>query len=214
MIQGRCNALVFSASVHKRVKTSMPRPPKAAGDAERRAREVIATTDDIDMLRAAQSVLMPLQGMTLEQTAEALGRDKFWVSRTRNRFIRGEPPQSTHGGRRNAYFNSEQEHVLVRDVLAERYHQNGIERQSITLRDLLKSRLDEATRSSVADSTITDILDRYVGRLVPGFKWTEIDGYQHYLQTLAALEVAIHKQRERFATNRREIASRALGQPE
>lgn len=192
----------------------MPRPPKAAGEAERRAREVIATTDDIDMLRAAQSVLMPLQGMTLEQTAEALGRDKFWVSRTRNRFIRGEPPQSSHGGRRNAYFNSEQEHIFVRDVLAERYHQNGIERQSITLRDLLKSRLDEATRSSVADSTITDMLDRYVGRVVPGFTWTEIDGYQHYLQTLAALEVAIYKRRERWATNRREIASRALRQPE
>lgn len=177
----------------------MPRPPNISGDAEKRAREIIATTDDIDMLRVAQTVLMPLQGMTLEQTAEALGRDKFWVSRTRNRFIRGEAPQGQHGGRRNAYFNQQQEYELVRDALADRERQTGVEYWETTLREVLQRRLSEVTKLSVSDSTITDLLDRYTSRVIPGVKWGELGSYQYILTRMAWLEVEVPLWRKRRA---------------
>ena len=83
----------------------MPRAPTNANGAEQRAREIIASTSDLEAMRIAQAVLLPMEGMTLEQTARVVGRDKYWVSRARNRFIRGEEPLGHHGGRRNAYFN-------------------------------------------------------------------------------------------------------------
>lgn len=179
----------------------MPRPPNAAGDAEQRAREIIATTDDVDMLRTAQAVLMPLQGMTLEQTAEVLGRDKFWVSRARNRFIRGEAPQGQHGGRRNAYFNQQQEDELVRDALADRERQTGAEYWETTLREVLRRKLSEVTKLSISDSMITDLLDRYTSRFIPGAKWGELGSYQYILTRMAWLEVEVPQWRKRRAKN-------------
>lgn len=66
-----------------------------------RALEVIKTTTDMEQMRIAQATLLPLLGLSLEKTAEAVGRDRFWVSRARNRFLRGQPP-AQHGGRRRS----------------------------------------------------------------------------------------------------------------
>jgi len=177
----------------------MPRSPNIAGDAEQRAREIIATTDDANMLRTAQAVLMPLQGMTLEQTAEALGRDKFWVSRTRNRFIRGDSPKGAHGGRRNAYFNQQQEYELVRDALADREMQTGPECRDTTLREALQRKFSRVAKVSVSDSMITDLLDRYTSRFIPGTRWGELGSHQYILTRLAWLEVQVPLWRKRRA---------------
>ena len=58
----------------------MGRPPAVADRAMERAIELIRLTDDGDTLRAAQAVLLPLLGFTLEQTVQVVGRDRYWVS--------------------------------------------------------------------------------------------------------------------------------------
>lgn len=161
----------------------MPRPPKDAGDAADRARHIIATSTDIEKIKIAQSVLLPLLGLDLDQTAQAVGKERYWVSRVRNRFIRGEPI-GTHGGRRNAYFTEGQERELIESVVSE----NEIHwrtHYTPTLRKLLASRLYEESRVLVAESTITDMLDRYAQHYVPGATWGSLDRYQSTLIRLA-----------------------------
>lgn len=161
----------------------MPRPPKDAGDAAERARHIIATSTDIEQIKVAQSVLLPLLGLDLDQTAQAIGKERYWVSRARNRFIRGEPIGS-HGGRRNANFTEGQERELIESVMSENeiYSRTHF---APTLRKLLASRLYEETRAPVAESTITDMLDRYAQHYVPGATWGSLGRYQFTLIQLA-----------------------------
>lgn len=186
----------------------MPRAPTNANGAEQRAREIIASTSDIEAMRIAQAVLLPMGGMTLEQTAQLVGRDKYWVSRARNRFIRGDEPLGKHGGRRNAYFNAEQERELVRDALAEHAGQTYAEGRKKTIRETLLSRL-HAKKLPVAESTITDMLDRYTGRTLPGVKWGDLGWHQDALARLALVELRIlsHSQLRRAKDREKNIAS-------
>lgn len=168
----------------------MPRPPKDAGDAANRARHIIATSTDIEEIKVAQSVLLPLLGLDLGQTAQAVGKERYWVSRVRNRFIRGEPIR-THGGRRNAYFTEGQERELIESIVFE----NEIHvstHYAPTLRKLLAARLYKETKAPVAESTITDMLDRYAKHYVPGASWGSLHRYQ---STLIRLAKANHEQK-------------------
>ena len=161
----------------------MPRPPKDAGDAADRARHIIATSTDIEKIKIAQSVLLPLLGLNLDQTAQAVGKERYWVSRVRNRFIRGEAIR-THGGRRNAYFTEAQERELIESVVFE----NDIHyrtQYAPTLRKSLATRLFEKSKVLVAESTITDMLDRYAQHYVPGATWGSLERYQFTLIRLA-----------------------------
>lgn len=161
----------------------MPRPPKNAADVADRARHIIATSTDIEDIKVAQSVLLPLLGLDLDQTAQAIGKERFWVSRVRNRFIRGESI-GTHGGRRNSYFTEGQERELIESVVSE----NEIQWRTHlapTLRKLLGSRLYKETKAPVAESTITDLLDRYAQHYVPGATWGSLERYQATLIRLA-----------------------------
>ena len=55
------------------------------------AREVLARAQTIEQLRQAQAVVLPLDyGLSLEQTARAIGRSVTWTCRLRNRFLAGE----------------------------------------------------------------------------------------------------------------------------
>ena len=97
----------------------MGRPPAVADRAKERAIELLRLTDDGDTLRAAQAVLLPLLGFTLEQAAQAVGRDRYWVSRARNRLMRGDPPPAQHGGRRRSLVKEDQEVVLVKKAISQ-----------------------------------------------------------------------------------------------
>lgn len=154
-----------------------------AGDAADRARHIIATSTDVEQIKVAQSVLLPLLGLNLDQTAQAIGKERHWVSRMRNRFIRGEPI-STHGGRRNANYSEGQERELIESVVSE----NEISwrtQLAPTLRKLLGSRLYKEAKLPVAESTITDMLDRYARHYVPGATWGSLERYQSALIRLA-----------------------------
>lgn len=63
----------------------MPRPPIDPGVLAERARHIIETRDDVDAIRIAQATLLPMLGLTLEQTGQAIGLVRFCVSRMRNR---------------------------------------------------------------------------------------------------------------------------------
>jgi hypothetical protein len=143
----------------------MGRPPAGADKALERAIEVIRLTDDGDTLRAAQAVLLPLLGLTLEQTAQVIGRDRYWVSRARNRVLRGEPPPTQHGGRRRSLVKDDQEVVLVKKAIS----QAGAFQTAnpVTVRQALRALLDERTGQSVSESTITQILNRAAPKILP-----------------------------------------------
>jgi transposase len=96
----------------------MSRPVRGADNLER-AREVLAQAQSVEQLRQAQAVVLPLDcGLSLEQTARAIGRSVGWTSRLRNRFLAGEiagdGQRQARGGRRRQNMTPEQE----RDALA------------------------------------------------------------------------------------------------
>lgn len=154
----------------------MSRPPKSDSDAVDRANLIISNPSSIEEFQIAQAFLLPLMGLSLEQTAQVLGRDRYWVSRSRTRFLRNLPPPKTHGGRRNAYFNELQEYVLVRDAVAEETVSRATSCCDFSLRVVLREKLEQSTKRLIDESTISDMLDRYANRMIPGAKWTEI-GY-------------------------------------
>ena len=76
----------------------------------------------IEQLRQAQAVILPLQyGMSLEQTAQAIGLSKGWACRLRNKFIAGEAVgdkgKSVRGGRHRENSTLEREAELLKPFL-------------------------------------------------------------------------------------------------
>lgn len=148
-----------------------------------RVRHILATSTNVEEVKIAQSVLLPSLGLSLEQTAEVLGKERHWVSRVRNRFIRGEDI-APHGGRRNAYMSEKQERELVEAVLSKvdtRWRPRPEER----IRRLLASRLTVVTKMPVSDKMVTDVLDRYARQHVPGASWGSLRNFQTALVDLA-----------------------------
>lgn len=148
----------------------MARPPRDATGVLERAREQVENATDADALRAAQATLLPLLGLSLDATAEVVGRNRWWVSRARNRFLRGEPP-AKQGGRRHSLVEIDEELELVKTAFKLRHTSWG-HRDSV--RQVLRGLLDKRTGSPVSDSAITDMLDRVAHRLYPGAKGSDL----------------------------------------
>ena len=94
------------------------------------AREVLAQAQTVEQLRQAQAVVLPLDyGLSLEQTARAIGRSVPWTCRLRNRFLAGEivgdGQRQSRGGRRRQNMTAEQERELLAPFL-ERASTGGI----------------------------------------------------------------------------------------
>ena len=84
----------------------------------------------VEQLRQAQAVVLPLRyGLSLKQTAEAMGVSPGWASRLRNQFMAGQmiasdaPP--ARGGRHRENFTHAQEAQLLQAFL-ERASRGGI----------------------------------------------------------------------------------------
>lgn len=165
----------------------MARPPHDAQGAADRARDVLRTATDADELRAAQATLLPLLGLSLEQTAEILGRDRWWVSRARNRFLRGELPPK-HGGRRRSLVSSDEELVLVKEAIKET---NVPWYTKDTVRKVLRKQLDKRSSSTVSDSTISELLDRVAPRFIAGARGPELLRMQFHLARIWQAEEEI-----------------------
>lgn len=162
----------------------MGRRPNEIDGLRERAAEDIRTAIDAARLRQAQAALLPLLGLTLDQTAAIIGRDRWWTSRARNQYLRGEPPPA-HGGRRRAQLTFDEELGLVklaiRDLLGSHYRHRSV-------RAALRQRLDRRSEEPVAESTISDLLSRTASKIVPGASAADLEDAAWALATLWRLE--------------------------
>jgi hypothetical protein len=88
------------------------------------AKAVLETARNVDELKMAQAVVLPLElGLTLRQTAAAIGVSPGWVCRLRRRFERivqgEESPKQSRGGRRRGRLTPEQEAAFLAPYLEE-----------------------------------------------------------------------------------------------
>ncbi len=154
----------------------MARKPRNMDGLEQRAREALAAAKSADELRVAQAVLLPLIGFSLEQTAHVVDRDRFWVSRVRNRFMNGLPiPSSQRGGRRNALVDEEDELKLVKVALT---RCQGW--QSVSLRSELREILEER-EIFASESTLTKMLSRAAPKFLLGGACTDLEEVSFHL---------------------------------
>ena len=107
----------------------MARPFRGAEVLEM-AQELILRAQTVDELRQAQAVALPLAyGLTLEQTAKAIGRSVVWTCRLRNRFLAGEVvgdgQRQRPGGRRRQNMTVQREAEILAPFL-ERARNGGI----------------------------------------------------------------------------------------
>ena len=79
------------------------------------ARELLEKAKTANEIRICQAVIFPLEGLTLKQTAEKLGRSVKWVSHNRSAFIRtnGFPVRPGRGGRHHANMTKEEEREFL-----------------------------------------------------------------------------------------------------
>ena len=104
----------------------MARPARGADNLEW-AREVLALAQTVEQLRQAQAVVLPLDyGLSLEQTARAIGRSVPWTCRLRNRFLAGEivgdGQRESRGGRRRKNMSADQEREVLGPVPGSSQH--------------------------------------------------------------------------------------------
>lgn len=124
------------------------------------AREVLARAQTVEQLRQAQSVVLPLNyGLSLEETARAIGRSVSWTCRLRNRFLAGEivgdGQRQSRGGRRRENMSEEQERELLAPFL-ERASAGGI-----LVVGQVKADIEARLGRSVALSSVYNLLHRH-----------------------------------------------------
>ena len=137
----------------------MSRPMRGA-DVLDMAQEMLRQAKTIDELRQAQAVVLPLAyGLSLDETAQAIGQSVTWTSRLRNRFLAGETVadgQRQHaGGRRRQNLSLERE----REILAP-----FLQRAStgcILVVPQIKAELEAALGRRMALSSVYNLLHRH-----------------------------------------------------
>ena len=137
----------------------MARPARGAENLEW-AREVLAQAQTIDQLRQAQAVVLPLDyGLSLEQTARAIGRSVPWTCRLRNRFLAGEivgdGQRESRGGRRRQNMTAEQERAALAPFL-DRARTGGI-----LVVSQVRAELEANLGRTMALSSVYNLLHRH-----------------------------------------------------
>lgn len=95
----------------------------SGGEVLKQAKARVVEARTTDELRQAQAVLLPLEfGLSLEQTAHAIGVSVGWACQLRRRFIRdGGAPESDRpkaGGRRRENMTREEEAAFLQPFFA------------------------------------------------------------------------------------------------
>lgn len=124
------------------------------------AMQVIANAVTVEQLRQAQAVVLPLRfSMSLEQTAEVTGLSVGWVSKQRNRFIRGKAvgdgTVAARGGRRRQNFTLEEEAAVLKPFL-EQAREGGI-----LVVGQIKHNLEAALGRPMSLSSVYTLLHRH-----------------------------------------------------
>ena len=123
------------------------------------AREQIASTKSADALRAAQALLLPLEfGLSLEQTAAAIGLSKSRTGKLRTRFQRiktgAEQPKTKKGLRNHALMTLDEETKFLAPFI-DKARYAGI------IVPPLKAGLERHLGRAVAISTVYRLLQRH-----------------------------------------------------
>jgi len=125
------------------------------------ARELLRSAKTAEELRRAQAVLLPLDlGLSLEQTAQAIGRSVNATCAIRTRFAKiaeglMEPPRAKTAMRNHALMNLEREARILDVVLAD------AQKGGIIVIPQLKPVIKEKVGKSMALSTIYRMLARH-----------------------------------------------------
>ena len=137
----------------------MARPARGAEVLDM-AQEMILRAETIDELRQAQAVVLPLAyGLSLEQTARAIGQSVGWTCRLRNRFLAGETvgdgQRQRPGGRRRQNLSINRETEILTPFL-ERARGGGI-----LVVPQIKAELEAALGRPMALSSVYNLLHRH-----------------------------------------------------
>ena len=124
------------------------------------AREAIASARTLEQLRQAQAVVLPLDcGLSLQQTALALGVSAGWACQLRRRFMQGHIAGSEDaprpGGRKRQNMTVEQEREFLEPFL-EQAAQGGV-----LVVGQIKSALDQRLGRQVALASVYNLLHRH-----------------------------------------------------
>lgn len=124
------------------------------------AKEQIASTKSADALRAAQALLLPLEfGLSLEQTAAAIGLSKSRTGKLRTRFQRietgAEQPRTKKGLRNHARMTLDEEAKFLAPFI------DKARNAGIIIVPPLKAELERHLGRSVALSTVYRLLQRH-----------------------------------------------------
>jgi transposase len=124
------------------------------------AHELLAQAHTVEQLRQVQALLLPLEfGLSLEQTARAIGRSVAWTSRLRNRLLAGEMVGSdqhpSRGGRRRQNLSLDQERAALAPLM-ERARAGGI-----LVVGQVKAELEAALGRPMALSSVYNLLHRH-----------------------------------------------------
>ena len=177
--------------------STVARPPKTNPDAIQEAKRQICEARSLDELRAAQAVLLPLLGLTLEQTAEAVGKSRFWVSRARSATLADRPPPAEHGGRRNEIVAEDQEVQLLRRAI-----RNAFERpveymfKRYSVQSAVQDLLGLESGRAVSASTVRAFMTRVVPKLLPQLEGVPYGQYARYLDRYWQAELTLQRRKE------------------
>jgi hypothetical protein len=134
---------------------------KASGqDQIQNARSMLLTAKTVDELRAAQSVLLPIEhGLSLKQTAQIIGRSVSATNRMRIRFCKvarheKAAPRSKHALRNRAYASTDTEKRVLDEVLKE------ASRGGVVIIPPLKEKIEQRLGKTIALSTLYRMLAR------------------------------------------------------
>jgi transposase len=134
---------------------------KARGrDLLEQAKEYLSKAKTAEELRQAQAVVMPLEfGLSIEQTARAIGVSTGWACQLRNRFIRegGIPKEDKplRGGRRRANMSPEEEEAFLAPFF-DKAKEGGI-----LVVGEIKNALDQRLGRNVALASAYNLLHRH-----------------------------------------------------
>jgi transposase len=121
---------------------------------------MLAQARTVEQLRQAQAVVLPLDhGLSLEQTAQAIGQSVTWTCRLRNRFIAGQvvgdSSRPARGGRRHQNMTPEQERAALAPFL-DRAATGGI-----LVVTQVKTELEQMLGRSMSLSSVYNLLHRH-----------------------------------------------------
>ena len=124
------------------------------------ARQLLAQARTVEQLRQAQAVVLPLDhGLSLEQTARAIGQSVAWTCRLRNRFVAGQVvgdgSRPARGGRNHQNMTPEQERAALAPFL-----ERAVAGGDLVVRQL-KTELEQILGRPMALSSVYNLLHRH-----------------------------------------------------